>query len=58
MLAAFHPPAIRLRVKVDDKVVNDLDTPVLMVALGNGAQVGGGHRADARGRHRGREAST
>ena len=27
---------------MDDEVVNDLDTPVLMVALGNGARVGGG----------------
>ena len=42
MLAAFHPPEIRLRVKVDGTIVNDLDVPVLMVALGNGAQVGGG----------------
>ena len=42
LLAATQPPAIRLRVKVDDRIVNDLDTPVLMVALGNGAQVGGG----------------
>jgi YegS/Rv2252/BmrU family lipid kinase len=41
-LAAFHPPEIRLRVKVDGAVVNDLDRPVLMVALGNGGQVGGG----------------
>ncbi len=42
LLAAFHPPAIRLRVKVDDRIVNDLDRPVLMVALGNGGHVGGG----------------
>ena len=42
VLAAFHPPELRLRVTVDDTIVNDLDTPVLMVALGNGAQVGGG----------------
>ena len=41
-LAAFHPPELRLRVTVDGTIVNDLDTPVLMVALGNGAQVGGG----------------
>jgi YegS/Rv2252/BmrU family lipid kinase len=41
-LAATHPPELRLRVKVDDKIVNDLDEPVLMVALGNGANVGGG----------------
>jgi YegS/Rv2252/BmrU family lipid kinase len=42
VLAAFHPPEIRLRVKVDGNVVNDLDRPVLMVALGNGGHVGGG----------------
>ncbi|MBD8868241.1 diacylglycerol kinase [Nocardioides sp. MJB4] len=42
LLAATHPPAVRLRVKVDGRVVNDLDRPVLMVALGNGARVGGG----------------
>jgi diacylglycerol kinase (ATP) len=41
-LVAFHPPELRLRVKVDGEVVNDLDRPVLMVALGNGARVGGG----------------
>lgn len=41
-LAAFHPPELRLRVKVDDRIVNDHDRPVLMVALGNGGQVGGG----------------
>jgi YegS/Rv2252/BmrU family lipid kinase len=42
LLAAFHPPELRLRVTVDGTIINDLDTPVLMVALGNGAQVGGG----------------
>jgi len=41
-LAAFHPPELRVRVKIDGEVVNDLDEPVLMVALGNGAHVGGG----------------
>jgi diacylglycerol kinase (ATP) len=41
-LAAVKPPQLRLRVKVDGKVVNDLDQPVLMVALGNGSSVGGG----------------
>ena len=40
--AAFMPPALRLRVEVDGTVVNDLDHPVLMVAVGNGAFVGGG----------------
>jgi diacylglycerol kinase (ATP) len=42
LLAATHPPELRLRVKVDGRIVNDLDQPVLMVALGNGAHVGGG----------------
>jgi YegS/Rv2252/BmrU family lipid kinase len=42
LLAAFHPPELRLRVTVDGTIINDLDTPVLMVALGNGSQVGGG----------------
>ncbi|WP_235537286.1 diacylglycerol/lipid kinase family protein [Nocardioides sp. Soil805] len=42
LLAAFHPPHRRLRVEVDGVVVNDVDQPVLMVAIGNGANVGGG----------------
>ncbi len=42
-LAAFVPPQLRLRVEVDGEVVNDLDQPVLMVAVGNGAFVGGGN---------------
>lgn len=42
MLSAFHPPHRRLRVEVDGTVINDLDRPVLMVALGNGATIGGG----------------
>jgi len=41
-LAAVKPPQLRLRVKVNGEVVNDLDQPVLMVALGNGSHVGGG----------------
>jgi YegS/Rv2252/BmrU family lipid kinase len=40
--AAFHPPHRRLRVEVDGRVVNDVDHPLLMVAIGNGANVGGG----------------
>ena len=40
--AAFRPPYIRLRVEVDNEVVVDLDEPILMVAVGNGPQVGGG----------------
>jgi YegS/Rv2252/BmrU family lipid kinase len=42
LLTAWKPPVIRLRVEVDGKVVNDLDQPVLMVAVGNGSSVGGG----------------
>jgi len=42
LLAAFRPPQLRLRVEVDGTVVNDLDRPVLMVAVGNGSRVGGG----------------
>ena len=42
VLAATHPPKLRLRVKIDGEIVNDLDEPVLMVAVGNGAHVGGG----------------
>lgn len=41
-LAAFRPPYLRLRVEVDGEVVLDFDQPVLMVAVGNGSQVGGG----------------
>ncbi|QBX55761.1 YegS/Rv2252/BmrU family lipid kinase [Nocardioides seonyuensis] len=42
LMSAFHPPHRRLRVEVDGEVVNDLDQPVLMVAIGNGAAIGGG----------------
>ncbi|WP_345262399.1 diacylglycerol/lipid kinase family protein [Nocardioides nanhaiensis] len=41
-ITAWNPPVIRLRVEVDGVVVNDLDSPVLQVALGNGSSVGGG----------------
>jgi len=41
-LTAFNPPVIRLHVEIDGRTVTDLDTPVLMVALGNGSSVGGG----------------
>jgi diacylglycerol kinase (ATP) len=43
VLAAFKPPFLRLHVEIDGVTVNDLDQPVLMVAVGNGASVGGGH---------------
>ena len=42
VLAAFHPPSVHMHVEVDGKVVTDLDRPVLMVSVGNGAHVGGG----------------
>lgn len=42
VLAAFMPPHVRLRVEVDGEVVNDLDRPTLMVAIGNGTSIGGG----------------
>ena len=41
-LSAFHPPSWRMRVEIDGRVVNDVDRPVLMVAIGNGGNVGGG----------------
>ena len=40
--AAVKPPYVRLRIEVDGEVVVDLDQPILMVAVGNGANVGGG----------------
>jgi YegS/Rv2252/BmrU family lipid kinase len=42
LLAAFHPPSVHMHVEVDGEVVTDLDQPVLMVSIGNGANVGGG----------------
>lgn len=42
LLAAVQPPHVRLRVEVDGEVLADVDEPVLMVAIGNGATVGGG----------------
>ncbi|PVG84854.1 diacylglycerol kinase [Nocardioides gansuensis] len=42
LLSAVHPPHRRLRVEVDGTVVNDFSRPLLMVAIGNGASVGGG----------------
>ena len=41
-LAAFRPPYVRLCVEVDGERVVDFDQPVLMVAVGNGSEVGGG----------------
>jgi diacylglycerol kinase family enzyme len=42
LLAAARPPFLRLRVEIDGTVVADMDRHVLMVAVGNGASVGGG----------------
>jgi len=41
-LAAVNPPFVRLRVEVDGQEVADFAHPVLMVAVGNGPNVGGG----------------
>jgi YegS/Rv2252/BmrU family lipid kinase len=40
--SAFQPPSVHLHVELDGEVVTDVDRPVLMVAIGNGANVGGG----------------
>ena len=40
--AALNPPTLRILVEVDGKVVADRNEKVLMVAVGNGASVGGG----------------
>lgn len=39
---AANPPSLRVRVEVDGDLLTDVDTEVLMVAVGNGASVGGG----------------
>ena len=41
-LAAVRPPYVRLCIEIDGEVVVDVDQHVLMVAVGNGASVGGG----------------
>jgi diacylglycerol kinase family enzyme len=41
-ISAVRPPFVRLRVEVDGEVVADMDRHLLMVAIGNGATVGGG----------------
>jgi len=41
-LSAFDPPSVHMHVEVDGEVVTDVDRPVLMVSIGNGAHVGGG----------------
>ena len=42
VLSAVQPPSVHMHVEVDGEVVTDVDRPVLMVAIGNGAHVGGG----------------
>jgi diacylglycerol kinase (ATP) len=44
VMSAFDEPSVHLHVELDGQVVTDLDRPVLMVAIGNGASVGGGTR--------------
>jgi len=41
-VAAVKPPFVRLRIEADGQVISDMDQHVLMVAIGNGASVGGG----------------
>jgi len=41
-MAAFGEPSVHLHVELDGEVVTDVDHPVLMVSIGNGANVGGG----------------
>ncbi len=41
-LAAVKPPFVRLEIEIDGEIVADFDKPILMVAVGNGAFVGGG----------------
>ena len=42
MQSVLQPPYIRIRIEVDGELVSDLDKPVLMLSVGNGASVGGG----------------
>jgi diacylglycerol kinase (ATP) len=42
VLSAFDEHSVHLHVELDGEVVADLDHPVLMVSIGNGASVGGG----------------
>jgi diacylglycerol kinase (ATP) len=41
-MAALRPPFVRLRIEADGEVVSDMDQHILMIAVGNGASVGGG----------------
>ncbi len=42
LMSAFDEPSVHVHVELDGKVVTDVDRPVLMVSIGNGANVGGG----------------
>jgi diacylglycerol kinase (ATP) len=42
VMSAFGEPSVHLHVELDGEVVTDVDHPVLMVSIGNGANVGGG----------------
>jgi len=42
LMSAFDEPSVHIHVELDGKVVTDVDRPVLMLAIGNGAHVGGG----------------
>ena len=41
-MAALRPPFVRLRIEADGHVISDMDQHILMIAIGNGASVGGG----------------
>jgi YegS/Rv2252/BmrU family lipid kinase len=41
-IAAVNPPFVRLRIEVDGRELTSFDRPILMVAIGNGPNVGGG----------------
>jgi diacylglycerol kinase family enzyme len=41
-MSAFDEPSVHVHVELDGEVVTDVDRPVLMVSIGNGANVGGG----------------
>jgi YegS/Rv2252/BmrU family lipid kinase len=42
VMSAFDDPSVHIHVELDGKVVTDVDWPVLMLSIGNGAHVGGG----------------
>jgi diacylglycerol kinase family enzyme len=42
LMSALDEPSVHVHVELDGKVVTDVDRPVLMISIGNGANVGGG----------------